>query len=137
MNELIAFVEKNKRTVLIALAVLMFLFFAFFPVCDVLGKAKMNGFQVIFKGKGIGFARVISILMLLVPVFIALLQLNILTAAQKNIDVICFSAAVVLFLIFALVLPQGIAIASGAYLYLFASVIGIAVTYLPKLAAKQ
>lgn len=137
MNDLIAFVEKNKRTVILVLAVLMFLFFAIFPVCDVYGKAKINGLKLIFNGKGIGFSRVIAILMLLVPVVIALGQLNVKVIAEKCLDAVCFIAAVVLFLIFALLLPDGVSVASGAYLYLFASVVGVAVTYLPKFVAKK
>lgn len=137
MNELIAFIEKNKRTVILALAVLMFLFFAFFPVCDVLGKAKLNGFKLIFNGKGIGFSRVIAILMLLAPIVIALGQLNVKVIAEKSLDAVCFIAGVVLFLVFALILPEGVSVAAGAYLYLFASVIGVAATYLPKFITKK
>lgn len=137
MDQLITFVEKNKRNVLLAIAVLMFVFFAFFPVCDVLGKAKINGIKVIFDGKGLGFCRVVSIFMLLAPIVVALGQLNVKAVAEKALDAVCFIAAVVLFLLFAIVLPDGVSVAVGAYLYLFASVIGVAVTYLPRYMAKK
>lgn len=55
MDELIKTVRQNKTSIVIALAILMFVAFGFCPAIDVAGKAKINGLKVLFEGSGLGF----------------------------------------------------------------------------------
>ena len=72
MDELIKTVRQNKTSIVIALAILMFVAFGFCPAIDVAGKAKINGLKVLFEGSGLGFSRFLSVLIFLAPMFVVL-----------------------------------------------------------------
>lgn len=134
MNELIAIIEKNKKAILVICAALMFVLFAFCPVCNILGKDKINGLKMVFDADGIGFARVVGFFMLLVPVIIIIsefVELKMPENLKSKLGLYCFLAALLLFILFAILLPKGIYVAIGAYLYMIFGVIGILATYLP------
>ena len=52
MDELIKTVRQNKTSIVIALAILMFVAFGFCPAIDVAGKAKINGLKVLLEEIG-------------------------------------------------------------------------------------
>lgn len=55
MEELIKTIKQYKGIAINASAVLMFIFFGFGPVIDVMGKVQMNGLNLLFKGSKLGF----------------------------------------------------------------------------------
>ena len=72
MEELIKTIKEYKGIAIIASAVLMFIFFGFCHVIDVMGKAQMSGLTLLFNGSGLGFYRFLALLILLVPILIVL-----------------------------------------------------------------
>lgn len=55
MEELIKTIKQYKGIAINASAVLMFIFFGFGSVLDVMGKVQMNGLNLLFKGSKLGF----------------------------------------------------------------------------------
>lgn len=55
MEELIKTIKQYKGIAINASAVLMFIFFGFGSVLDVMGKVQMNGLNLLFKGSRLGF----------------------------------------------------------------------------------
>lgn len=136
MNDFSNSVQKNKQVINFVLALLMFVFFAFCPVCDILGKAAVNGFGVLFDGRGLGFARFMSALLLILPIVFIILEfvdIKMSDQIKKNTGLICFALAILFFILFAVSLPKGTSTAWGAYLYFVLSIIGLFVSYLPKI----
>ena len=115
MDEFVMTIKKHKETIVIALAILMFILFGFCPAIDIIGKAKIGGLKLLFEGSGLGFARFLSIFVLLAPMFVALGS------------TLCFVAGIVLCLLFALVLPSGANLAWGSWLYMLTGVLGVVV----------
>ena len=72
MEELIKTIKQYKGIAINASAVLMFIFFGFGSVLDVMGKVQMNGLNLLFKGSGLGFHWFLALLILLVPILIVL-----------------------------------------------------------------
>ena len=72
MDEFVMTIKKHKETIVIALAILMFILFGFCPAIDIIGMAKIGGLKLLFEGSGLGFARFLSIFVLLAPMFVAL-----------------------------------------------------------------
>lgn len=131
------FIGKNKQFMFIALSALMFIFFAFCPAIDILGKAKFNGIKVIFDASGLGFSRFMGFLMLLVPIFVLVkqfVQFNVSEKIKENIEVGCFGLSFFFFLIFWAALPTGANLAIGSILYALFAVLGILICVLPKLS---
>lgn len=129
MDELIKTVRQNKTSIVIALAIIMFVAFGFCPAIDVVGKAKINGLKVLFEGSGLGFARFLSILVLLAPMLVVLsksVDLKLTGKLSENLGTLCFLAGIVLCLLFAVALPSGISLAWGSWLYMLAAIFGIA-----------
>lgn len=139
MEKLVSIIEKNKRLFLIVVSAVMFILLAFFPALDIAGKAKVNGFKVVFEGSGLGFPRFIMFLMLVIPLIIVICQFfnqRLKEAVKDNLELLCFTAAIVLFIIFAICLNTGLSAAIGAYLYLVFGIIGFAGCYLTKTSRK-
>lgn len=130
MDELIKTVRQNKTSIVIALAILMFVAFGFCPAIDVAGKAKINGLKVLFEGSGLGFSRFLSVLIFLAPMFVVLnnsVNLKLTGKLSENFCTLCFMAGVVLCLLFAIALPSGISLSWGSWLYMLISLLGIGV----------
>lgn len=120
MDELIKTVRQNKTTIVIALAILMFVAFGFCPAIDVAGKAKINGLKVLFEGSGLGFSRFLSVLIFLAPMFVVLnksVNLKLTGKLSEHFCMLCFVAGVVLCLLFAIALPSGISLLGQLALY--------------------
>lgn len=120
MDELIKTVRQNKATIVIALAILMFVAFGFCPAIDVAGKAKINGLKVLFEGSGLGFSRFLSVLIFLAPMFVVLnnsVNLKLTGKLSEHFCMLCFVAGVVLCLLFAIALPSGISLLGQLALY--------------------
>lgn len=135
MDEFIKTIQKNKRVVFIVLSVLMIVFFAFCPVCEILGKARPSGLELVFKGKGMGVSRWLALVMIVSPIVILIKQFATLPLKknlQENLEQICFLVSVCLFILFAIVLGSGISLAFGSYLYLLFALAGVVVCYMPK-----
>lgn len=126
MNDLATKIEKNKGIIILCLSVLMFIFFAFCPAFDILGKAKASGFELVFDGKGAGFSRILSALMLIVPIVAIVGQFTSLKL-KVNFDTICFLSAFILGFILTVALPSGISFAWGAWCYMILALLGLAV----------
>lgn len=126
MDELIKTVRQNKTTIVIALAILMFVAFGFCPAIDVAGKAKINGLKVLFEGSGLGFSRFLSVLIFLAPMFVVLNK-SVNLKLSEHFCMLCFVAGVVLCLLFAIALPSGISLSWGSWLYMLISLLGIGV----------
>ena len=120
MDELIKTVRQNKTSIVIALAILMFVAFGFCPAIDVAGKAKINGLKVLFEGSGLGFSRFLSVLIFLTPMFVVLnksVNLKLTGKLSEHFCTLCFVAGVVLCLLFAIALPSGISLLGQLALY--------------------
>lgn len=120
MDELIKTVRQNKTSIVIALAILMFVAFGFCPAIDVAGKAKINGLKVLFEGSGLGFSRFLSVLIFLAPMFVVLnksVNLKLTGKLSEHFCMLCFVAGVVLCLLFAIALPSGISLLGQLALY--------------------
>lgn len=130
MDELIKTVRQNKTTIVLALAILMFVAFGFCPAIDVAGKAKINGLKVLFEGSGLGFSRLLSALIFLAPMFVVLnksVDLKLTGKLCEHFGTLCFMAGVVLCLLFAAALPSGISLSWGSWLYMLMALLGIGV----------
>ena len=120
MDELIKTVRQNKTSIVIALAILMFVAFGFCPAIDVAGKAKINGLKVLFEGSGLGFSRFLSVLIFLAPMFVVLnnsVNLKLTGKLSEHFCTLCFIAGIVLCLLFAIALPSGISLLGQLALY--------------------
>lgn len=130
MNDIIKTIEKNKGLIIVAIAALMFIFFACSAV-DVAGKAQAGGFKVLFNGKGLGFSRFLSAIILIVPIAIVVgrfVNFNLSGELKEHFNTICFVTGFVACLLMAVVLPQGISLAWGGWLYVLLALAGIAVS---------
>lgn len=120
MDELIKTVRQNKTSIVIALAILMFVAFGFCPAIDVAGKAKINGLKVLFEGSGLGFSRFLSVLIFLAPMFVVFnksVNLKLTGKLSEHFCTLCFVAGIVLCLLFAIALPSGISLLGQLALY--------------------
>lgn len=130
MDDIIKTIEKNKTAIIIALAVLMFIFFAISAV-DVAGKAQAGGFKVLFDGSGLGFSRFLSAIILIVPILLVLgnfINFNMSGKLKENFNAICFVAGLACCLLMAIALPQNITVAWGGWLYILLAAAGTAVS---------
>lgn len=130
MNDIIKIIEKNKNIIIIAIAALMFIFFAISAV-DVAGKAQAGGFKVLFDGKGLGFSRFLSAIIMIVPIVIVagnIVNFNLSGKLKENFNAICFITGFAACLIMAIALPEYISLAWGGWLYVLFSAAGIAVS---------
>lgn len=137
MNEFVSFASKNKSGLNLGLAILMFVFFAFCPVCDILGKAAINGLKLVSDGKGLGFSRFLGFLLLLLPLLHIVAQVVDIKAIRPHKETMmtfCPLVCLVLGLLLAVSLPTGVALAWGAYLYLLVAIVTAVVNYLIKSA---
>ena len=131
MDSLVKFTKQYKASLIIAIAIIMFILFGFCSAVDVAGKAKVCGLKILFEGDGLGFSRFLSVLILLVLDESTNLKL---TAKMSRIPAsFFFGISIVLCLIFAHVLPSGFKLAWASWLYMLAGVIGIAVCNIEKL----
>lgn len=136
MNNLVNIINKHKESIVIAIAILMFILFGFGSVVDVAGKAKVCGLKILFEGDGLGFSRFLSALVLLVPMLVVLDRSTNLKLIGKSHGIsatICFSVSIILCLAFAYSLPSGLKLAWAGWLYMLAGVIGLAVCRINKL----
>lgn len=111
----------------------MFLSFAFCPACDLLGKAKVSGLEIVFKSHSFNFTNLMGFLMLASPVVVVLnmfIDLKIPENKKSVLERICFIAAIIFFFLFTVSLPKGVSLAIGSYLYLILSLIGAGITYI-------
>lgn len=130
MNDIIKTIEKNKTLILIAIAALMFIFFAISAV-DVAGKAQAGGFKVLFNGKGLGFSRFLSLIIMIVPIAVIVgnfVNFNLSGKLKENFNAICFATGLVGCLLMAVILPMHITLAWGGWLYVLLALAGIAVS---------
>lgn len=130
MNDIIKIIEKNRSLIIIAIAVLMFIFFACSAV-DVAGKAQAGGFKVLFDGKGLGFSRFLSFIIMIVPIVVVagnIVNFNLSGKLKENFNAICFIAGFFACLLMAVVLPQHISLAWGGWLYVLLAAAGAAVS---------
>lgn len=130
MNDIIKIIEKNKGLIIVAIAALMFIFFASSAV-DVAGKAQAGGFKVLFDGKGLGFSRFLSFIIMIVPIVVVagnIVNFNLSGKLKENFNAICFVTGFVACLLMAVVLPECISLAWGGWLYVLLAVGGIAVS---------
>ena len=67
MDSLVKFTKQYKASLIIAIAIIMFILFGFCSAVDVAGKAKVCGLKILFEGDGLGFSRFLSALILLAP----------------------------------------------------------------------
>lgn len=139
MDDLIKTVEKHRALFVMAIAVLMFVLVGFCSAVDVAGKAQAGGFKVLFEGRGLGFSRFLSALILIVPILVVagkFVNFNQPANIKENFDTLCFIAGFILCLIFAMALPNGISLAWGGWLYVILAVFGTAVSCLDKIVKK-
>ena len=140
MEELIKIIKQYKEIAIIASAVLMFIFFGFCSVLDVMGKAQMSGLTLLFKGSGLGFYRFLALLILLVPILIVLgksVKLEFTGKLNDKHYTMCFVVGIVLCAIFALSLKDRVTLAWGGWLYMVTAAVGIALCNIEKLAKNK
>lgn len=135
MNDIIKTIEKNKSLIIIALAVLMFIFFAVSAV-DVAGKAQAGGFKVLFDGSGLGFSRFLSGIILIIPVLIvvnAFFKIDLTGKLKENFNAICFVTGFISCVLMIIALPDYISLAWGAWLYMLLAAAGTAVSCIERI----
>lgn len=140
MNDFVSFAAKNKTLLNLVSAVLLLVFFSFCPICDILGKATFNGFELVFDGKGMGFLRFLGAMMMLVPLFqliVVCIYIPALKPHKELLMLICPIVCLVLALLLAMNAPKGLSIAWGAYLYMIVAVASSIINYLVKSAEKN
>lgn len=140
MNDFIKTLEDNKKVIVLVLAILMFVLFGFCAAIDILGKDTANGFKIIFNGKGMGFSRVLSIVILVIPILLSVNTFGNLTPtdkARENFNAICFGAGIVLVLFMAVILPKYVTLAWGSWMYIFVAIIGLTVSCLEFIKSKM
>lgn len=136
MEELIKTIKQYKGIAINASAVLMFIFFGFCHVIDVMGKAQMSGLTLLFKSSGLSFYRFLTLLILLVPILIVLgksVKLKFTGKMNENYYTLCFVVGIVLCAIFAISLKDQVTLAWGGWLYMVTAAVGIAVCNIEKL----
>lgn len=139
MDELTKMIEKNKGLIVVCIAALMLLFFACCSAVDVYGKAQASGFKILFKGDGLGFARFLSALMIIVPILVIVgnyVDLKLTGKLKELFNTVCFGAAFVLCLLLSVVLPDGLSLAWGSWLYLVLAIAGAVVGYFDMITKK-
>lgn len=135
MNDIIKIIEKNKTLIILAIAALMFISFAFSAV-DVAGKAQAGGFKVLFEGKGLGFSRFLSAVILIIPILIIagnFVNFNLSGRLKENFNAICFAAGFLSCIIMWMALPNQISLAGGAWIYILLAAAGTAVSSIEKI----
>ena len=136
MDNLVKFTKQYKASLIIAIAIIMFILFGFCSAVDVAGKAKVCGLKILFEGDGLGFSRFLSVLILLSPKLVLLDKSTNLKLTAKMSRILApfyFDISIVICLIIAHVLPSGFKLAWASWLYMLAGVIGIAVCNIEKL----
>ena len=121
-------------------AVLMFIFFGFGSVLDVMGKVQMNGLNLLFKGSRLGFHWFLALLILLVPILIVLgkyVKLKFTGKMNENYYTICFVVGFILCAVFGLTLKDQVSLAWGGWLYMVTAAVGIALCNIEKLAKNK
>lgn len=122
--------KKNKQIVFLALAALAFIFIAFLPVVDVMGKATLNGFKAVFDGEGLGFSRFLMVLSILAPLAAGFFAFTKKDAKGDKLVLYSFAGSFVLGLLTMVALPEGCGFTTGGYLYLVVSLAGAAAAFL-------
>ncbi len=139
MNEIIKTIEKTKSRIIIAISCLMFIFFGLCSAVDVAGKAHAGGLKVLFDGTGLGFARFLSAIILIIPILIIagnFVNLNLSGKLKEHFNAICFVAGFVCCLFLAIALPGHITLAWGSWLYILLAVAGGGVSCIEHLKRK-
>lgn len=139
MEEITLFIDKNKRAIGLTTMALMFIFFTFCPSFDVLGKVKMNALELVFKNSGAGFSKILAALMMLLPLLHIIAQFVVIKPIEDKKDkllkicpLVCFLLGILLMI----VLPKGVTLAWGTYLYLILAILLYATNFLPALPKK-
>lgn len=130
MNEFIKAIETNKKFLLLIIAILMFIFFAISAI-DVAGKVQAGGFRVLFKGTGLGFARFLSGIILIVPILVVtanFVNFNLSGKLKENFNAICFVVGFIACIIMVIALPDHITLAWGGWIYALLAAGGTAVS---------
>lgn len=136
MNDLIKTIEKNKKLIIIAVAILMFIFFGLCSAVDVAGKAQANGFKVLFDGKGLGFSRLLSAIILIAPILVVIgnfVNFNLNGKLKENFNAICFVVGFIACIIMSIALPEHISLAWGGWIYALLAACGTAVSCIEQL----
>lgn len=131
MNDFIRTIEKNKTPIIIAIGCLMIIFFGLCPAIDVAGKAQASGFKMLFNGKGLGISRILSAIILIVPILVVagnFVNFNLTGKLKENFNTICFVAGFVSCILMAIVLPEYVTLAWGSYLYVLLAAAGTIVS---------
>ena len=129
--KIIKTIEKYKNLIVIAIAGMMFVFFGLCSAVDVAGIAQAGGLKVLFDGKGLGFSRFLSALIIIIPILIIagnFINLNLSGKLKEHFNTICFAAGFTCCLLLAIVLPQHVTLAWGSWLYFLLSITGVAVS---------
>lgn len=116
---------------IIALAVIMFVFFGLCSAVDVAGKAQINGLKVLFEATALGFPRFLSAFILVTPILVLLSRtanLKFVGLPKEKVSALCFLVGVVLCLLFAVTLPGELSLAWGGWMYIVVGILGVAVS---------
>lgn len=139
MNEIIKTIEKNKDLIIVATACLMFILFGFCSAVDVAGKAQAGGLKMVFNGRGLGFSRFLSAVVLMIPILIIVnhfVNLNLNGKLKEHFNAICFAAGLVCILLLAIALPEHVTLAWGSWIYLLLAAAGAAVSCIEHIKSK-
>jgi len=129
--------KKNKQIVFLALAALAFIFIAFLPTVDILGKKAINGFKVVFDGEGMGFSRFLMFLSIIAPLAAGFFAFTKKSVEGDKLVLYSFAGSFVLGFITMLALPEGCSFTTGGWLYLVVCIAGAAAAYIVSQPAKK
>lgn len=129
--------KKNKKIVLLVVGVLAFIFAAFCPAIDVLGKDTMSGFKYVFDATGAGFTRFLYLIFFLLPLAGGVYAYVVPEIKWGKNMLYIFGGAAILGLITLLGLPTGLSFAFGAWLGFVLCLVGAVLAVMFKAPANK
>ena len=128
MDSIKQIMKQNGIIIKVAIALLMFVLAGFCPLVDVMGKATVNGFKVLFDGEGMGFSRFMTFFVICAPIatcFFAAFK-----GIEDRLTLFGFGICFVSVVIFWLVLPELCSLATGGILYLILAIVALVLNYI-------
>ena len=129
--------KKNQKVVFIVLGLLAFIFVAFMPAVDLMGKGTVNGFKFAFEAEGAGFSRFLMFLMILGPIAGGALAVAVPENKWGKNMLLIFGCTAIIGLITMIALPTGCSFAVGSWLSFIVSIAAAVLAYMLTQPAKK
>lgn len=110
--------KKNQKFIFLIAGCLAFLFMAFLPAVDIMGKESANGFKFVFEATGGGFSRFTMLLAILGPLAGAVYSQVVPEVKWGKNMLYIFGGSAIIGLLTLVILPTGCSFATGSWLSL-------------------